>query len=96
MSDHKVEFECDAVKEAKNIEKHGYSFQDAIECFYDENAITLRDTKHSKDEPRFYRVGKNLSGTVVTVRYTRRGSKIRIFGCAEWRKFKRIYEDGRA
>ncbi|NDC38800.1 MAG: hypothetical protein EBZ48_12230 [Proteobacteria bacterium] len=30
---------------------------------------------------------------MVTVRYTRRAGKIRIFGCAAWRAFRRLYDE---
>jgi uncharacterized DUF497 family protein len=88
-----MEFEWDAVKESENIRKHGFAFADAVEAFLDPNGFALRDEKHSKTETRHYWVGRLTSGVVVTVRYTRRAGKVRIFGCAKWRNFRRLYDE---
>jgi uncharacterized DUF497 family protein len=86
-----MDFEWDYSKDFENQEKHGISFAEAIETFFDPLGIVIEDTKHSSSEERFYWVGKSESGKVLTTRFTRRGDKIRIIGCAEWRKFRRIY-----
>lgn len=91
--DQKLEFDFDPEKEQFNIQKHGFSFRNAQEVFEDENGFTLVDKKHSTNEKRMFFVGQTSDGEVLTVRYTRRGSKIRIFGAAKWRKFKRLYDE---
>ena len=53
--------------------------------------VQLVDQKHSFKEKRFYWIGKASSGMILTVWFTRRKTKIRIIGCAEWRKFRSIY-----
>jgi len=78
-----AEFEWDHVKEKANILKHGHSFQEAIESFSDPKGFVLEDQAHSENEERFYWVGKNADGKVLTVRFSQRGAKIRIIGCAE-------------
>ena len=88
-----MEFEWDLAKEQANIEKHGHSFSEAIEAFRDPMGVQLMDFKHSVQESRFYWVGKALSGTILTVWFTRRGEKIRIIGCADWRKFRSFYHE---
>ena len=50
-------------------------------------------TFESMGLPLHYWVGKLASGVVVTVRYTRRAGKVRIFGCAKWRNFRRLYDE---
>lgn len=87
-----MEFEWDLKKELENKQKHGASFTEAIETFSDPYGIQLIDTEHSSSEERLYWVGKSDTGRVLTTRFTKRGSKIRIIGCAEWRKFRRLYE----
>ncbi len=87
-----VEFEWDSSKEESNIRKHGVSFWDAAESFLDPEGIQVDDQKHSDQEARFYWVGKTTDGRVLTSWFTWRGSKIRIIGCAEWRKFRRFYD----
>lgn len=86
-----MEFEWDLSKELENIRKHGVTFSEAVESFFDENGFLLADTKHSAREMRFFWVGRSSRGRVLTTRLTRRGGKIRIIGSAEWRKFRRLY-----
>lgn len=85
-------FEWDIGKELENIAKHGIDFRTAIEIFSDPKVLHLEDERHSSVEDRFYAVGKTLRGEVITVRYTTRGSMVRIFGAAKWRKWRRYYE----
>ena len=86
-----VEFEWDEAKERQNLRKHGISFVSAIEAFRDPRGIKLIDERHSGSEPRFFWVGRDSSGRVLTTRFTQRGAKIRIIGCGHWRKFARHY-----
>lgn len=88
-----MEFEWDANKDRANIKKHGVSFADACESFGDSRGFVLEDTEHSKDEERFYWVGKSSSGKILTTRFTIRKGRIRIIGAAEWREFKAIYNE---
>ncbi len=86
-------FEWDLVKERKNVGKHGFSFEEAMEVFADPNVIHLEDPKHSSEEDRFYAVGKTEAGNILTVRYAWREKVIRIFGAARWRKWRKFYEE---
>jgi hypothetical protein len=88
-----MEFEWDASKEADNLRKHSVSFAEAVESFFDPHGLLLVDEKHSRVEERFYWVGTSASGRVLTTRFTRRGTKIRIIGSAEWREFRRLYSE---
>jgi uncharacterized DUF497 family protein len=88
-----MEFEWDASKEADNLRKHGVSFAEAVESFFDPRGLLFVDEKHSRAEDRFYWVGKGTSGRVLTTRFTRRGPNIRIIGSAEWRDFRRLYSE---
>ena len=86
-----MQFEWDLAKEITNLAKHGVSFAEAVECFSDPKGFVLENIKHSVIEKRLLWVGKTKSGRILTVRYTRRGEKIRIIGAGEWRKFRRMY-----
>lgn len=88
-----MEFEWDLAKEQANIKKHRHTFSEAVEAFQDPGGVQLVDGKHSKTEDRFYWVGKVLSGKILTVWFTRRGRKVRIIGCAEWRKMRSFYNE---
>jgi uncharacterized protein len=53
--------------------------------------VIAEDLDHSGDAPRYFCFGR-VDGAVVTVRFTWRREKIRIFGAGYWRKGKAIYE----
>jgi len=86
-----MEFDWDDKKEKANIKKHKVSFIEAVDTFFDPNGIQFIDVAHSEKEKRYYWVGKTKSDRVLTTYFTKRGQKIRIIGCAEWRKFRRLY-----
>lgn len=85
------DFEWDDAKNLSNQRKHGISFSLAQFAFLDERRVILEDMDHSDDEKRYYCLGK-IAGGIMTVRFTYRKTKIRIFGAGYWRKGKRIYE----
>jgi uncharacterized protein len=87
-------FEWDEGKNLENQHKHGVSFEDAQFAFLDKYRVIAADIDHSTDEPRYYCFGMNRERSgVLTVRFTWRSSKIRIYGAGYWRKGRRIYED---
>jgi hypothetical protein len=87
-----IGFEWDENKNNENIRKHGISFEFAQEAFFDPKRIIALDLGHSlKDETRYFCFGKIGSG-IVTVRFTIRSGKVRIFGAGYWRKGKNEYE----
>jgi uncharacterized DUF497 family protein len=87
----RARFEWDAEKDRVNLRKHGVAFGDARRAFVDPARVIAEDVDHSKDEPRYFCIGKVGAG-VMTVRFTYRGGRIRIFGAGYWRKGKAIYE----
>ena len=44
-----MRFEWDDQKAIENIEKHGVTFGEATEVFYDPNAVEGEDVEHSRD-----------------------------------------------
>jgi len=85
-------FEWNHDKDIENQVKHDVSFSLAQLAFLDHKRIILEDISHStKIEQRFYCLGEVAEG-ILTVRFTYRDKKIRIFGAGYWRKGKRIYE----
>ncbi len=84
-------FEWDEEKDRANREKHGVGFDLAQWAFLDSNRVILSDREHSREEERFFCLGK-VGGLVVTVRFTWREGRIRIFGAGYWRKGRKIYE----
>jgi uncharacterized DUF497 family protein len=53
--------------------------------------VIAEDLSHSRNEKRYFCFG-TAGGGILTVRFTVRGSTIRIFGAGYWRKGKMIYE----
>lgn len=88
----RVGFEWDDEKSWQNLNKHGVTFGEAQYAFADHDRVILRDFAHSHAEERFYCIGKVGAG-IMTVRFTYRNNKIRIFGAGYWRKGKKIYEE---
>lgn len=84
-------FEWDDAKDRINRAKHGISFALAQTAFFDPHRVIAEDMGHSGAEPRYFCFGKVGHG-VMTVRFTYRAHRIRIFGAGYWRKGKRIYE----
>ena len=88
-----MEFEWALSKELENLRKHGVTFSEAVESFLDPQGFQLVDAKHSVREKRFFWVWQLSTGRVLTTRFAKRGGKIRIFGSADWRKFRRLYDE---
>lgn len=85
-------FEWDLPKEQANVEKHGVSFSAAQYAFADQKRIILEDITHSTaEEKRYFCLGRVDKG-ILTVRFTYRQGRIRIFGAGYWRKGKQIYD----
>ena len=88
----KATFEWDHGKNEANIAKHGVSFFEAQRTFLDPKRIIAEDVEHSKAEKRYYCFGR-VDDAIMTVRFTYRHQKIRIFGAGLWRKGRKIYEE---
>ncbi len=85
-------FEWDESKSTENIAKHGVSFLEAQKAFADERRVIIEDLDHSADEERWFCLG-TVEDAIMTVRFTYRGDKIRIYGAGYWRKGKKRYEE---
>jgi uncharacterized DUF497 family protein len=70
--------EWDDQKAVENISKHGVSFGEATEVFYDPNALEVEDVEHSSDEARFVIVRYSTRRMLYVVFAERRGDMIRI------------------
>ena len=86
-----MSFEWDAAKDSLNQAKHGVGFVEAQRAFLDPKRVIAVDDGHSVQEPRYFCLGV-VEGCVMTVRFTFRGSTIRIIGAGYWRKGRRAYE----
>ena len=73
-----MRFEWDDQKALENVKKHGVSFGEATEVFYDPNAVEGEDVEHSRDESRFFIIGYSSSRILFVVFAERIGNVIRI------------------
>ena len=87
----KARFDWDPDKARENRSKHGVSFGDAQLAFADPRRVIAEDLSHSSSEKRYYCFG-DVTGGILTVRFTYREGVIRIFGAGYWRKGQRIYD----
>ena len=87
-----IGFEWDIDKDLFNQQKHGVSFAEATRAFEDTARLIVKDKRHStRSEKRYFCIGRVRRG-VLTVRFTYRAGKIRIFGAGFWREGKIRYE----
>ena len=73
-----MRFEWDDEKARANIEKHGITFGEATEVFYDPNALEGDDDEHSEDEYRFFIIGYSSNRLLFVVFAERHEDVIRI------------------
>jgi uncharacterized DUF497 family protein len=85
------DFEWDAAKDRANRAKHGIGFEFAQQAFLDPLRVIAEDLEHGDEEKRYFCFGR-VEDAVMTVRFTWRNRKIRIFGAGYWRKGRAIYE----
>ena len=72
-------YEWDPQKAARNLRKHGFSFDEAITVFLDPLALTFDDPDHSVDERRFITIGWSTEQRLLFVAHADRGEdRIRI------------------
>ena len=84
-------FVWDVRKEAANVHKHGVDFETAAKAFKDPNRKIYTDEKHGAREERLFCIGV-VANKALTVRFTYREGRIRIYGAGYWRKGRRYYE----
>lgn len=74
-----MEFEWDATKAKRNVEKHGVAFDEAVTAFRDPLATTYHDPEHSHQELRFLTVGLSARQRLLVIAHVDRGDdRIRI------------------
>jgi uncharacterized DUF497 family protein len=73
-----VRFEWDDEKAIANLEKHGVSFGEATEVFYDPNALEGFDAEHSTEENRFFIIGLSSRRLLYVVYAERADDMVRI------------------
>lgn len=94
-----LEFAWDPAKAASNLAKHGVAFDQAASVLADALALTVFDGAHSDFEERWFTLGMDSQGKLLTVShtYTATGpasARVRIISAREaTRGERRQYED---
>ncbi len=92
-----MRFEWDDRKAAANLRKHGVSFDEATEVFYDPSALQDFDPEHSVSEARFFIIGRSSRRLLYVVYAERAGDAVRIISARKADKSDRkFYERGRS
>jgi uncharacterized DUF497 family protein len=86
-----VEFEWDSRKAARNLTKHGVSFDEAATVFGDSLALIVSDPRHSADEERFVLLGFSGKQRLLAIMFTERRESIRIISARRATDFERRY-----
>ncbi len=87
-------FNWDDGNSRKN-EKHGVSMAESEQVFFNAPLLTLEDSEHSYQEPRFHALGKTDDGRQLHITFTIRHhrEKIRIISARDMhRKERAVYE----
>ena len=72
-----IDFEWDPSKAARNLQKHGVSFEEAATVFRDDLSISVPDPDHSLEEERFITVGVSNRNRLLMVAHAERVDVIR-------------------
>ncbi|MGV0027228.1 BrnT family toxin [Phormidesmis priestleyi] len=90
-----MKFDWDKSKAARNLSKHGVSFEEAETVFHNPLYIDFYDPDHSEDEERYLTVGESNRGRLLIVSYTERGDSVRLISAREVTQTEReAYEEG--
>lgn len=88
-----VEFEWEENKARSNVQKHGVTFEEAAEVFFDP-LHSIGDAS-VPGEYREYVIGYNSASNLLITVYTDRGNRTRIISArAATRAERRLYEEG--
>jgi uncharacterized DUF497 family protein len=78
-----LRFEWDARKAARNLAKHGVSFDEATTVFSDPLSLTIRDPDHPDEDERWVIIGETHRRRLVVVVHAEEASTVRIISARE-------------
>ena len=89
-----MEFAWDPPKAARNLAKHGVSFEEAVTVFGDPLGCMIDDPRHSQDEERVVLLGLSQEQRLLAVMFSEREDAIRIISARRaTRRERRDYEE---
>jgi uncharacterized DUF497 family protein len=88
-----LRFEWDPQKAARNLAKHGVSFEEAATVFGDPLGCIASDPRHSADEERFVLLGLSQRRRFLAVMFTEHWEAVRLISARratrhEWRDYE--------
>lgn len=87
------EFEWDENKAQSNLQKHGVTFEEAAEVFFD--PLYATGDASVSGESRSYIIGYNFANNLLLIIYTERGQRTHIISARPaMRAERRLYEQG--
>ena len=87
-----LEFEWDEGKARDNVEKHGVTFEEAAEIFFD--PFYQEGDASTEDEQREFVIGYSVAQGLLLVVYVERGERTRIISARRaMRQQRRLYEE---
>lgn len=76
-----------------NREKHGITYIECEEVFFNSHLVMTKDEPHSVPESRYYILGKTNNKRLLYLVFTLRGDKIRVISARDMsKKERKIYE----
>ena len=94
MPNGSLKFEWDPKKAARNLRKHGVSFEEAASVFNDLLATVYEDPDHSARERRYLTIGTSRQGRLLHISFADRGERIRIINARKvTSKERKLYEE---
>ena len=90
-----LRFEWDGRKAARNLIKHGISFDEATTVFSDPLSLAIPDPDHSGEDERWIIIGETHRRRLVVVVHTDDAGTVRIISAREAdRQEREKYEEG--
>jgi uncharacterized protein len=89
-----LEFQWDETKDARNLKKHGVTFDEASSVFRDPLAKVVPDPTDPSGEDRAIMMGHSNQGRLLLVVFTERADRIRILSARKaTRRERQGYEE---
>lgn len=76
-------FEWDEGNFTKNWDKHGVSYLECEQIFFNQPLITQKDEKHSTNEPRYYALGQTDAFRKLFIVFTIRNDLVRVISARD-------------
>ncbi len=90
-----MNYDWDRAKAARNLAKHGVTFEEAGSVFGDPLAYTFTDPDHSEGEERQLTFGLSINRRILVVSHIEHRKGIRIISAREATAYERkTYQEG--